>query len=154
MLSGIEKPPRLLEPRPTVLSTRPSQYGTQPRPYSAEMTCSVGNRSSTPEAMMTASDFCTSCAAMIGRSTRFSRPNSYLGRSIPVGGWRLTGIPSSSALLQKTSYMSRWYGWSSGGDAQIIAPLSPIFAHRSSSSAPSFGSYSEISASPFSRSGA
>ena len=63
-------------------------------------------------------------------------------------------MPSSWAFAQKTSYMSKWYGWSSGGVTQIIAPLRPMRAHRSSSRAPNAGSYSEINARPFNRSGA
>lgn len=51
-------------------------------------------------------------------------------------------------------YMSELYLCSCGGERQIIAPLRPSLAQRSSSLATAFGSYNEISASPAIRFGA
>jgi hypothetical protein len=53
---------------------------------------------------------------------------------------RLTGIRISCAAIQNGSYMVELYGCSDGGEHQIIAPLRPNFAQRSSSWAPAFGS--------------
>ena len=73
---------------------------------------------------------------------------------MPVMECRLMGMPSSWAAAQNGSYTSELYGWSVGGEHQIMAPLRPAFAQRTSSCAPALGSYSEIKASPAIRSGA
>src|SRR5262249_56008494 len=78
----------------------------------------------------------------------------WLSGPMPVIEWRLSGMPRSWAAAQNTSYRGSLYGRSAGGDAQIIAPLSPTDRHRDSSRTASSTSYRDTIASPASRLGA